>query len=156
VSDIRRGNISIHRDTKRILTIENKANYIEYIKSSKAEDELIIYHAGQYSPSKKLFFKVVSFAMPKGCVWFHWGDIDYGGFAMLARLRLEIDPAIRPFRMNIEELIRYRRLAADISDGYSKKLKELVLKPELQDCAECLDYMLANGIRLEQEAMLTE
>ena len=35
---------------KRVLFIENKANYIDYIMKEQKEDELVIWHGGMYSP----------------------------------------------------------------------------------------------------------
>lgn len=156
ISDLLRGNLVISPYVKRILSIENRANYIEYIQKSMADDELVLYHAGQYSPSKKHFFLAISEKMPEGCIWTHWGDIDYGGFSMLARLRREIRKEIKPFRMNTSELINYKHLTAPITEQYVEKLKLLTAKHELLDCYECIHYLIAHKIRLEQEAMLVE
>ena len=154
IYDLSRGNLLISPDVKRIVSIENRANYIEYIQKSLANDEIILYHGGQYSPSKKKFFLAISEKMPEGCKWVHWGDIDYGGFSMLARLRREIREEIGPFRMSISELINYKHLTAPITEKYAEKLKLLTAKHELLDCYDCINYLVANKIRLEQEAML--
>lgn len=156
ISDLLRGTLTISPDVKRILTIENRANYIEYIRKSKADNEVVIYHAGQYSPHKKKFFLAIRQAMPKTCSWEHWGDIDFGGFSMLARLRREIEPTTSPFRMDIAELRKYDHLKAPITNTYADRLARLLQKSELSDCFACLEYMIANKVRLEQESMLTE
>ena len=156
VSDLLKGELTISPDVKRILSIENRANYIEYIRKIKADDEVVLYHAGQYSPSKKKFFLAIHKAMPKGCSWLHWGDIDFGGFSMLARLRREIGSEIAPFRMNAPELIQYEYLAASVTNAYTEKLTGLVQKSELSDCHECIKYMIKNKVKLEQESMLTD
>lgn len=156
ILDLERGNIVISPDIKRILTIENRANYIEYIQKSMSDDEIVLYHAGQYSPSKKKFFLAIKEKMPEGCTWEHWGDIDYGGFCMLARLRREVLNEIKPFRMNTFELINYEHLTAPITAQYADKIKMLMAKQELMDCNECLNYLIINKVRLEQESMLIE
>jgi len=156
ISDLQNSALEISPDTKRILSIENRANYIEYIRRNKNEHEIVLYHAGQYSPSKKKFFMAIQQAMPIECTWSHWGDIDFGGFSMLARLRREIDATITPYRMDISELSRYSQLAAPIADTYAERLTILAQQDELCDCADCLTYMAANKLRLEQESMLTE
>jgi len=156
LSDLIRGNFVIAPGVKRILSIENRANYIDYIYKHKADNELVIYHGGQYSPSKKKFFHAVAKATPTNCRWFHWGDIDYGGFSMLARLRREIAQDISAYRMNVQELKRYSNLTASVTRAYAEKVKSLRLRPELNDCKECLDYMVSNRKKLEQEAMLTD
>jgi hypothetical protein len=67
----------------------------------------VLYHGGQFSPSRGAFFRALAAAMPEGSAWRHFGDIDYGGFSMLARLRREIRPDIQPYRMDERELARY-------------------------------------------------
>ncbi|MDP4093954.1 MAG: DUF2220 family protein [Bacillota bacterium] len=156
ISDLARGNLLISPYVKRILTIENRANYIEYIQKNMADDELVLYHAGQYSPSKKLFFLAIKEKIPEDCIWEHWGDIDYGGFSMLARLRREVLNEIKPFRMNTLELVKYKHLTASITVQYAEKLKSLITKHELHDCYDCLNYLIVNKVRLEQESMLIE
>jgi hypothetical protein len=155
-SDLSLGAISISPTVETIITIENRANYIEYISKTNSEKELLIYHGGQYSPRKRRFLQEVAQAMPKQCKWFHWSDIDYGGFVMLSRLRKEINPNIIPYRMNSEELNRYEKYASPIYKLYAEKLKKLIGHSELFDCHECIDYMLNNMIRLEQEIMLSD
>ncbi|MBI4856750.1 MAG: hypothetical protein HY818_08420 [Acetobacterium woodii] len=156
ISDLVTGELIISPDIKRILTIENRANYFEYIQKSKSDDELVLYHAGQYSPSKKQFFLAIKEKMSKTCIWEHWSDIDYGGFSMLARLRREILVEIKPFRMNSSELANYKKMTAPISGKYAQKLKSLIAKDELHDCYDCISYSIENKVRLEQESMLVD
>lgn len=154
VVDLQAGTITIAESVKKIISIENRANYIEYIAKTKNNDELVLYHAGHYSPSKKKFFTAVNDSMPKDCNWYHWGDIDLGGFSMLGRLRREINPHIFPYRMSKEELIRYDQYCGKITESYADKLRRIMGKPELVDCASCIQYMIDKKIRLEQESML--
>ena len=151
-SEIEASEIIIPKTVERILTIENRANYFAY---RKAENELVVYHGGQYSPAKKKLFEKIAAAMPKDCVWCHWGDIDLGGFGMLLRLRTEILPSVQPYRMDASELQTYRAFTQAVSKDYAQKLQKLKQQELLSDCLGCIDYMLKHNIRLEQEAMLT-
>ena len=154
--DISVGSLSLAPSVKRILSIENKANYIEYVRKEKPVDELVLYHGGQYSPAKRLFLQKIVAAMPEDCSFSHWGDIDFGGFSMLARLRREIFPNVRPYLMGKAELLKYAGLCAKFNKPYADKLSALLQQPELADCAECIKHMLENSVRLEQEAMLVD
>ncbi|MEG2000651.1 MAG: DUF2220 family protein [Evtepia sp.] len=151
--DLQHAQFCLSKEITTILSIENKANYIDYISKKKCDNEFVIYHGGQYSPSKRKFFQTVS-DPAENCTWYHWGDIDYGGFSMLARLRREINSDIKPYRMNKKELTQYSTFTAPITPAYSQKLQHIMQYPELEDCSECLNYMTAHKIRLEQEAML--
>lgn len=151
-NDIEAVNISFPNTVTKILTIENRANYFAY---RQADDELVIYHGGQYSPAKKKLFEKIAAAMPENCVWYHWGDIDLGGFSMLLRLRKEILPSVYPYRMNRNELITFQTFTQLFPKDYAEKLRKLSEQELLSDCRECIDYMLKHQIKLEQEAMLT-
>lgn len=147
--------LSIDRSVSKIITIENRANYFSYLESMKRSDEIVIFHGGQYSPAKKKFFESVSKTMPQDCKWYHWGDIDYGGFSMLLRLRKEITSSIMPYRMSKYELEKYENYTQTFSKEYAEKLLKLYEEARLEDCRECLNYMVKHKIKLEQEAMLT-
>lgn len=119
--------ITISTGARCILSIENKANYFDYISKHRQPDELVIYHGGQYSPSKKIFLQAVAHAS-EALPWYHWGDIDYGGFSMLARLRREISGSIQPYRMNKQELITFAAFTTSFTPEYSQKLRELTAR----------------------------
>ena len=153
--DLRQGRIAIGRGVKRILSIENLANYVDYVHKSQSEDEFALYHGGQLSPAKRLFISSIVAAMPEGCEFYHWGDIDYGGFLMLSRLRREIYSKAQPWRMDAEELQKYIKYATGYNASYRKRLVSLLDIRELADCRPCIEYLLKNGVRLEQEALLT-
>ena len=150
--DIDAVQISIPNTVRRILTIENRANYFAYRHNAV---ELVIYHGGQYSPAKKKLFEKIAAAMPEKCVWYHWGDIDLGGFSMLLRLRKEIMSSVQPYRMGKNELLAFQSYTQPFSKDYAEKLRRLSENEQLADCRECIDYMLEHKIKLEQEAMLT-
>ena len=154
--DLAVNNLVINSAMDSVITIENRANYIDYIRTTRKHSELVIYHGGQYSPRKHSFFKEIRKRMPSQCKWYHWSDIDYGGFIMLSRLRREIDSTILPYRMGIRELEQYVDFVQAINPIYIEKLRKLKLKLELEDCYACIDYMIDKMIRLEQEAMLIE
>jgi hypothetical protein len=153
-TDCKRGRLEFPRGLEGLLSIENKANYISYIHQNPCDTELVVYHGGQFSPARGAFFRALAAALPQGCSWRHWGDIDYGGFSMLARLRREVHPGALPYRMDEAELAEHAAQTAPITAAYTDKLRTLALREELADCRPCIDYMISKGVRLEQEAML--
>ncbi|MEW5953434.1 MAG: Wadjet anti-phage system protein JetD domain-containing protein [Bacillota bacterium] len=155
-ADFQQGYLNVSPAIDRVLSIENRANYIEYIYKQKNDHELVIYHGGQFSPAKRKFLRAVAASMSDTSHWYHWGDIDYGGFSMLARLRREIKHDVIPYRMDKSELIRYALFTASVQPQYIEKLCGLKQRSELGDCLPCIDYMIENRVKLEQEAMLTD
>ena len=154
--DIRRGQLHIAPHIGRVLSIENRSNYIEYIYKHKNTAELVLFHGGQFSPAKRIFLKAVADAIPDNCEFCHWGDIDYGGFSMLARLRRKITSKVYPYRMGEKELVQYAEFAVSFRPEYGIKLASLKQYSELSDCVSCIDYMINHCVKLEQEAMLTD
>jgi hypothetical protein len=153
-ADLDRGALTLPPDLERVISIENKANYFDYLARHNDERELVLYHGGQYSSARGRFFRAVSVAMPPACEWQHWGDIDYGGFSMLARLRREIRPGIIPYKMDVDTLTEHITAAVPAAPAYVERLKTLLAVPELADCRSVLEYMIEHKVRLEQEALL--
>jgi len=137
-SDLARGTITIAPSVNTVITIENRANYLEYIQKARAQNELAIYHAGQYSPRKRAFLQTVARTLPESCKWYHWSDIDYGGFLMLLRIRQEITSEALPYRMNISELEHYKNYAISFGTQYAGRLESLKVYSELSDCHDCI------------------
>ena len=143
---------------RRVLFIENKANYVWYISQKPAGDELVILHGGCYSPIKGRWFRLVY----EGCrrqshaaEYLHWGDVDVGGFRMFRRLKEQIVPELAPYRMDRASLEQYRDQAMRItSEAYLKTLEDMENDPEYEVFREVIGMMRAERIRLEQEQMI--
>ncbi|MEG0048488.1 MAG: DUF2220 family protein [Clostridia bacterium] len=146
----------IHLSAKAIVSIENKANYYDYVLHQRKPHELVVYHGGMLSPNRLFFFQKLLQAKPEGCSFSHWGDMDYGGFAMLLRLRNEVTVDMQPFRMGLSDLKAYESQASTFDEAYAKKLQGLSEAPLLADCKPCIAYMLEKRLRLEQEVMSAE
>lgn len=143
---------------RRVLFVENKANYVWYIAHKKADHELVIFHGGCYSPVKGRWFRKIY----DGCQgqaadvrFCHWSDIDVGGFRIFCRLQKNIIPELEPYRMDADTLDKYREDAQEItSEAYLRTLRELGQDPEYSCFHEVIDRMLKYRIRLEQEKLV--
>ncbi len=113
------------RGAKRVLFLENKTNYSEYVLNQYQGDELVIYHGGFYSPAKAQFFRRIAQGAA-GLPMFFWGDIDLGGFRMFCRLKKNLIPELQPLNMGVTEYRQYRGFGVPKSDTYLCKLKELL------------------------------
>lgn len=148
--------ISYAPQVRTLLFVENKANYFDTIRKHPSPERVVVFHGGCYSPQRGRFFQQLCQAAGPQVQLLHWGDIDCGGFQMDSRLRREIDPRIRPWRMDVEQLLAHQAQAEPFSEAYAAKLERLLQGPYLQDSREILLYMLQNRLRLEQEALLEE
>lgn len=141
----------------RVITIENKANYIWYLRKFMEPDQLVIYHGGCFSPMKGLWMKMLhSAARQKGenpTSFYHWSDIDAGGFRIFTRLRDEIIPELQPYCMDGETLRKFSSRCTGLeSEHYRKVLSDMRADPRYGVFHDTIDYMLACDCRLEQEA----
>lgn len=156
---------------KKILFIENKANYVDFISKNPDQSLMTVYHGGFYSPVKGLFFrKLYEAAKESGdragqdgtnhkiadaeVEFFHWSDIDLGGFLIFHRLKTNIIPCLKPYLMDVEAMKRREAHAARIDDKYAGKIGKLMNDPEYEELRSVMEYMLEYRIKLEQEAFL--
>lgn len=165
-------------DIRRILSIENKANYIWYISERQKADELVLYHGGFYSPTKGDWFRSVATAAgletesgrnPDGegnegrqsgspeITWCHWSDIDLGGFRIFTQLRKSIVPYLQPYRMDVVTLESNRDACRLLPNkNYRRALEKLLDDPDYQVFHEAIRWMLCEGLCLEQEQLVLQ
>lgn len=143
---------------KRVMFIENKANYIWYVSHQKSEEELVVFHGGCYSPVKGQWLqKIYNGTKKQGgkIVYHHWSDIDVGGFHMFHRLKKNIIPELEPYKMDETTLDTFKDQAMKIqSAAYSNTLKEMEQDEDYKEFWAVIKKMLAFGIRLEQEQII--
>lgn len=140
---------------RKILFIENKANYIQLLNENSDDTLMVVFHGGFYSPVKGAFFKkLYDAAHPYGIEFFHWGDIDLGGFMIFQRLKSSIIPSLRPYLMDIEAFESKIKYGKKFDLKYAEKLKLLLKNKYYSEFSEVIKLMLEKNIKLEQEAFL--
>ena len=134
---------------KKIMTIENKANYEDMLYR---EDALYIYCHGYFAPKEVKFLKGILELADPGCEFYHWGDMDLGGIRIFQFIKSHVFPQIAPYKMDVESFQEALRL------GTARMLKEETRhKLEKQDAGvlqELKEIILATGKVVEQEKFL--
>lgn len=139
---------------QRVVFIENKANYIDYQANHRSLGDLIVYHGGFYSPIKGLLFSKIYEGCPNA-IFYHWSDIDLGGFRLFNRLRTNIVPSVQPFFMDVETLQNNEAACMGIkTEGYLQMLASLLKNPDYSMFYEVIQYMIEKKVRLEQENLI--
>lgn len=131
---------------KKVITIENLASFHAY----KQKGELVIYLGGYHNTIRREFLKKV-YAFNQVVQFYHWGDIDLGGFHILNHLRLKTGIPFKPLYMDLNTLKQFENYALSIDHAYKNKLKTLLQKSEFSEFHDVIHYMIKKGIRLEQE-----
>ena len=129
----------------KVTTIENLTTFYDY-----KDDGLIIYLGGFSSSSQIECLKKI-----KECTrnFYHFGDIDFGGFTILNNLMEQLNINIKAINMDVQTLKKYSQYTQAFDDEeYVKKLKSLLDKPFLKPFYSTIEYLIENKIWLEQEA----
>lgn len=147
--------ITALKSVKKVLFIENKANYSDYITKKRSEEELVVFHGGFYSLVKGLFLKKIYEAGKRDKLeFYHWSDIDLGGFRIFNRLKSEIIPELKPLRMDREAFLSKKEYWMSFDEKYGAALEEMLGKHEFLEFHDVMEIMLKEKARLEQEAFL--
>ena len=148
----------ILKGVQQIIFIENKANYIWYLSHEKKEDELVVFHGGCYSPIKGVWFQKIyesSRSQMEKVNYFHWSDIDVGGFRIFCRLKEKIIPQLQPYKMDVATLMDFKESALKIeTPSYKTRLKNMRNDSTYIEFWQVIDIMLEFDIRLEQEKII--
>ena len=128
----------------KVITIENLTTF----NSFGDKDALIIYLGGYHnSIRRKLITKI--YENNPGKEYYHYGDIDAGGFNILLDLRKKTGINFIPLNMDLVTLERYKNVAKKLTENDRVGLNNL-LGGEFNQVVE---YMLENDCKLEQEAI---
>lgn len=135
--------ISVH--AKQVITIENKTAYERFSDNSS----LIVYLGGYVTRRQRDFLKKMNDDNER-LEWFHFGDIDAGGFYIHDHLCRMTGIPFKTLFMGIKELQNpcWKACLKPLSKEDNRRLKALVKQPEYQKTAS---YMLEHQVKLEQE-----
>ena len=142
---------------RRIITIENLTAFCRY----DCEDgDTAIYLAGYHNRQKREFLKMIYRKYPD-MEYYHFGDIDAGGFYIYEHLRRKTGIPFQTMNMDAKVLLKYREYAKKLTENDRKRIQKLmeyynnIPGPDLrtEKNLEVLGIMLEKGIKLEQEAI---
>ena len=132
----------------KVFTIENLTSFYRF----KQEHSLVIYLGGYHNHSRRNLLMQIYQKLPDA-QYYHFGDLDAGGFYILEHLKRKTGIPFQMFQMDIETLKKYEDYAKPLTENDKKRLMQLE-KMELPDEErKLITYMLQKGIKLEQECI---
>lgn len=149
-----------------VITIENLTSYHEFLRANPGHRDasgrryLAIYLGGYHNrPRRELLRRIYrytqdNFAPGAACDFYHWGDIDYGGFSIFVHLQKSLGIGLKPYMMDLDTLVQHEQFAKPLPRDYAARLRRLLANPEFECFHPVIEYMLERGIRLEQEALV--
>ena len=108
---------SVDLQGAEVVTIENLTNFHKF----QPNNQLVIYLGGFHNSIKRDFIKRVDYCNP-GTKFFHFGDIDAGGFYILEHLIKNTGIAFIPLNMNIETLKNHKTYWKPLSENDKSRL----------------------------------
>ncbi len=134
---------------KRIMTIENKANYEDM---SYSEDTIYIFCHGFFTPKEVRFLRKFVDLVDSDCEFLHWGDMDFGGMNIFLFNQEKVFPKLKPYKMDTESFRHALEAGAGIplAENTRKKLegKDVGMLTELKN------IILETNQVVEQEALM--
>lgn len=130
---------------KQVITIENLTTFFRW----QEPESLIIYLGGYHNGIRRTLLKKIYQELPR-ISYYHFGDIDAGGFSILKDLRKKTGIPFKTYHMDIETLKCYEKYGKALTESDRIRLKEMEKDEELQ---EVVSYMLLHNVKLEQECI---
>ena len=130
---------------RRFMTVENKTAYMR----CSEEDTTYFYLGGYANRFQRDCLKKI-YADNQIIEYYHFGDIDAGGFYIYENLCRITGISFQMYKMSVLELgnPQYVGCLQRLSENDKKRLKSL---KEHNECGEVVQYMLENDVKLEQE-----
>lgn len=135
---------SINVTGSRIMTIENLTTFNAFHES----DTFAVYLGGYHNSHRRNIIKKIYHDNPDA-EYYHFGDIDAGGFHILLHLRAKTGVNFMPYRMGIPELQHFKEYTKPLTDNDKKRLRALLDS----EFADTVNYMIEHNCKLEQEAI---
>ncbi|MDW7670351.1 MAG: DUF2220 family protein [Bacillota bacterium] len=140
----------------RVLSIENLTSFHTF----NEQGVFVLYLGGYHNAIRRQFLKKIREQNP-AVEYFHFGDIDAGGFYILKHLRERTGIHIQPYKMDVETLKQYQAYTKKLTANDRSRLMKLLESEfsevgevgEVGGIGEVIRYMLENDCKLEQEAV---
>ena len=139
-------------ETGRIICVENLATFYELVRYEGQDCAALCLH-GNPSPAARHLLRCLAATLPDSTSLRVWADIDYGGLNILAQLRRQVSARFASYRMDAATLKQHAQWAQPLSKNDERNLTRLRQQAVLQDMVDLIDFMLLEGIKLEQEAV---
>lgn len=140
--------VPIKISAERVITVENLTSFYG-LQDSKA---LIIYLGGYHNHTKNMLLQRIKNIFPKA-EYYHFGDIDAGGFYILNHLRKTTGIPFKPYKMGIAELEAKSGYLNKLTDNDKRRLELMKQNNRFIEFLDVIEYMLEHNVKLEQEIL---
>jgi hypothetical protein len=137
----------IELGVKKVLTIENLTTFVAF----NNPEFIYIYLGGFHNSVKRNLLKIIE-SRDNTIDFFHFGDIDAGGFLIFEDLVSKTGIQFKPYMMDIDTLKKHEDNWTSLSVNDKKRLRE----NQSSIFKDVITFMLQNNCKLEQEAIILQ
>lgn len=138
---------------KKVMTIENLTTFFRWVEN----ESLIIYLGGYHNGVRRALLRAVYEALPDA-EYYHFGDIDAGGFEIYRDLCSKTKIPFKMYRMDLDTLVSHQSYGKELTESDRDRLERILERngSVAGDFCELIRYMLENNVKLEQECILED
>ena len=136
----------VSSDIKKVITVENLTSFYTLVDDAA----VIVYLGGFHNHTKQSFLKMIYEKYPNA-EYYHFGDIDAGGFWIFENLRSKTGIPFHPYKMDLVELMDTSNNFKELTERDKKRLAKMLYDSRFNIFKEVIMYMLENDVKLEQE-----
>lgn len=137
---------------KKVITIENLTSFHQWNRSMEEEMTLCVYLGGYHNHTKREFLMNLYEVFPD-VLYYHFGDIDCGGFRIWKNLCVKTGIPSKLYRMDIETYRKYLPFGKELTGNDRKTLENMQKDSFFQEQKELFEQMLRENKKIEQECI---
>lgn len=138
----------IDMTSSKVITVENLTSFY----SLNEEDSTIIYLAGFHNHTKQMLLEKIYNKYPN-IDYYHFSDIDVGGFLIYNNLKDKTQIPFKPYKMGLDEIIQNKDNLKSLTKNDKLRLEKLRNDLRFNEFFLVIDYMLEHNVKLEQEIL---
>lgn len=136
---------------EKVVTVENLTSFHQWSLSNDTP-VLCIYLGGYHNHVKRLFLQNLYKAYPDA-EYYHFGDIDCGGFRIWKDLCVKTGIPFKTLHMDFVTYNKYFVWGRELTEQDKKTLEVMLRDPFFKEQTELFASMLKRGVKLEQECI---
>lgn len=133
-----------------VLTVENQTSFYDHIRAFP-QDGLVLYLGGFPGRARRLLLRRLAEFAPDVPLY-HWGDLDYGGFAILSYLRQLMPCPVIAHQMDLAAIQQPDIPTKPLNQIDRRNLGRLLHDVQLVDNYPVIEALLVRNIKIEQES----
>ncbi len=131
---------------KKVITIENLTTFFRW----EEPESLMVYLGGYHNSVRRALLKELYRTLPDA-EYYHFGDIDVGGFLIYEDLCRKTGIPFRRYKMDLDTLVQYERFGKPLTENDRVRIERMLKEKPDVAYGDVLRYMLDAGVKVEQE-----